>query len=44
MIMFGKKGGDDLDRPKIAIDAFLDVYQGQYDVLYKGKQMIVELK
>ncbi len=33
---------DELDRPKVAIDAFLKVYKGQYKLLYKGKQIMVE--
>lgn len=36
------EGEDELNRPKMAIDAFLNVYKGQYDLLYKGKQMIVK--
>lgn len=38
-----EEGDDEWDRPKIAIDAFLEVYKGQYKLLYKGKQVIVEL-
>ena len=27
--------------PKLAIDAFLDVYKGQYDLLYRGYQVAI---
>ena len=37
-----KEGKNEIDRPKMAIDAFLRAYEGQYNLLYKGKQIIVE--
>ena len=37
-----EEGNDERNRPKMAIDAFLEVYKGQYRFLYKGKQVIVE--
>ena len=33
--------GDELNRPKLAIDKFLDIYIGQYELLLKGYQVVV---
>jgi predicted O-methyltransferase YrrM len=35
-------GEDELLNPKIAIDCFLKIYQSQYRLLHKGKQIIIE--
>lgn len=34
--------GDELAEPRIAIDAFLDVFRGQYTLLHKGWQVVIE--
>lgn len=35
------EGDTDQDKPTMAIDAFLEIYKGHFDLLYKGKQIII---
>jgi len=39
-----EEGDGKLDKPKLAIDAFLEIYEGQYILLYSGKQILIEMK
>lgn len=35
------QGDIDQDKPTMAIDAFLEIYKGQFELVYKGKQIII---